>query len=136
MLNAVFSLVKSEHDSQNGEFIKSISIDGYLNKLQDNAEFIINIIDGKLAGFIAYYCNNLDSKESYITLIITDKSYRGLGIGNMLIDSVLSVSKARGFKTCALEVAINNVAAINLYKKKGFTIFCERQDSYIMKMQI
>ncbi len=77
-------------------------------------------MDGILAGFIACYCNNYESKNAFITLVLIDKLYRGQGISKKMFYQLFILLKGKGFKTCGLEVRLDNVNAVNLYKSLGF----------------
>lgn len=49
-------------------------------------------------------------------------SYRRRGLGSSLMDSALGFLKDKGFKKITLETGMNNTAALNLYKSKGFSV--------------
>lgn len=48
--------------------------------------------------------------------------YRRLGIASSLMDFSFDILRKRGFKNITLEVGINNQAAQNLYRSKGFVV--------------
>ena len=52
--------------------------------------------------------------------IIVKKEYRKKGIGQILLEKLISLSKETKLNTIILEVNVNNKIAINLYKKNGF----------------
>ena len=54
------------------------------------------------------------------------KSKWGQGVGSKIMSNALSAAKTMGFSRIELTVNINNSAAINLYKKFGFTVEGER----------
>lgn len=55
--------------------------------------------------------------KGFITDLVVDKKYRGLGFGNMLLDS--AINKYNGVD---LTVKKNNSIAIDMYKKRGFVV--------------
>ena len=92
----------------------------YFLKIDQNAEFLKHYCDQNLAGFIAYYCNNYESKRAFISLVLIDKLYRGKGISKKIFSQLFTLLKEKDFKSCSLEVRRDNVNALNLYKSLGF----------------
>jgi ribosomal-protein-alanine N-acetyltransferase len=66
------------------------------------------------AGLAAY------AQESYIQTLAVAPAARGSGLGTRLLASLLSEARARGAKTCALEVRTDNVSAQSIYRRFGF----------------
>ncbi|MGZ4665219.1 MAG: ribosomal protein S18-alanine N-acetyltransferase [Frankiaceae bacterium] len=66
------------------------------------------------AGLAAY------AEESYIQTLAVAPAARGGGLGTRLLASLLSVARARGARTCVLEVRTDNVAAQSIYRRFGF----------------
>lgn len=50
------------------------------------------------------------------------REYRGIGIGNAIMDYVISWAKARNYEKISLTVFSTNAPAIDLYKKFGFNV--------------
>ena len=55
-----------------------------------------------------------------ITNIVTKKSERKKGIGNLLLEKIIEISKETEKEFISLEVNEKNIIAINLYEKFGF----------------
>lgn len=136
MFDKLFEIAKEENDQQGGDFMRVPCVNSYLDKLKNNAEFVTHSIASEYAGFVAFYCNNIESSESFISLIITSPGFRGKKVGSTLIDSVLNITRSRGFDACALEVAKSNKGAIALYERKGFRIVENKDDSFIMRIDL
>ena len=96
-------------------------IEGYLSKIDSLSIFNKYYIENNLAGFVSFYCNNEESKEAFITLVLVDESYRGMSIAQKLIIEVIDIIKEQGFLKCGLEVKADNLNAIKLYSKIGFS---------------
>lgn len=62
--------------------------------------------------------------------VAIDPSHRGLGLGEMLIDNLISTAKEMGCNRILLEVRQSNVPARQLYLKKGFTEIALRKGFY------
>ncbi len=61
--------------------------------------------------------------ESYeIKRVFLKKSYRGKGISKRLIEEIERTAKEKGIKRLILETGEGLVAAMNLYKRMGYTI--------------
>ena len=84
---------------QNGEFIGEIA---YVFDMHDNDYTIVN-------------------QRIYLSRLIVKKERRGNGIGGVLIDFMVKKIKNMGYKEITVGVDKDNTAALNLYRKKGFT---------------
>ena len=97
------------------------SLENYARKLADNAVVYIVSSEENIAGFAACYCNETMTKQAFMAQLVVHDSYRGLNIGGMLVELCIEKSRQEGMEKIILEVDDNNVPAINLYKKYGFT---------------
>lgn len=126
-------LIHEEQVRQDGCFIK-IDLDTYLVKLDANAEIVADFIDGRCRGFVAYYCNDMNTKHAFITLVLVDPQDRGLGLGQALTKFVLSVARYRGFKVCRLEVNKANQIAYDMYLDQGFYLLEDRGEMCLLEV--
>ena len=102
-----------------------------------NRVVFIYKLNGKFIGEIAYVFDMNDSdytipdKRIYISRLIVKKEYRNQGIGGILIDYILEEIKKTGYKEATIGVDKDNVSALHLYQKKGFTnILFDGEDEY------
>ena len=58
--------------------------------------------------------------EAHIVSVAVRSSFRGQGIGELLLISAISQAMNRRARVVTLEVRVSNLAAQNLYKKYGF----------------
>lgn len=58
--------------------------------------------------------------EAHIVAIAVRQSYRGRGIGEMLLISALELARREGQPMVSLECRVSNTVAISLYEKYGF----------------
>lgn len=58
--------------------------------------------------------------ESHITTIANHPEYRGRGIGELMLSSLIDISYNIGARAVSLEVRVSNHVAQNLYRKYGF----------------
>ena len=68
--------------------------------------------------------------ESQLYAIAIDSNYRGQGIGELLLSHMINKSRELGCNIMTLEVREGNTAAIELYKKMGFTEVGRRKGYY------
>ncbi|PKI25878.1 GNAT family N-acetyltransferase [Pseudomonas monteilii] len=119
-MNDIDCLVRAEQSAQDGRLVQGISIDEYIIKIKEKAEFLFHYIDGRCAGFVAFYCNDPQVKQVFITLLLVAPDFRGRKVASALLGGVFSLARSRGFETCQLEVNNDNVVAVHLYEKFGF----------------
>ncbi|OTG85177.1 hypothetical protein B9T27_02940 [Acinetobacter sp. ANC 4648] len=108
----------------------------YFLKIDQNSVFIKYHHADKLAGFISFYCNNYETKEAFITLVLVDIEFRGLKIGKKMFGDLFEFIKNKNFEKCSLEVRQNNVSALKLYESLGFEQSLKMDDSVIMTMKV
>lgn len=99
------------------------NIEKELSDLQDkytgnNGEILIALVDDKIVGCVAYYKHNEDRCE--MKRLFVRNEYRGLNIGNSLVEEIVEHAKVRGYKTMVLDTIEPLKAAIHVYKKNGF----------------
>lgn len=133
-IQSIEDLVYAEQKHQNGRFLENIDIERYLLKIKNESEILMHQIEGHCAGFVAFYCNDHNTLEAYITLVLTNPKFRGLKIAKTLLSATLSSIKKRGFKSCTLEVKNENYRAIKLYQELGFCEYAQKESSKLMKL--
>lgn len=89
----------------------------------DEAEFAAYLIDPLIVfncSVSGFALGRVVVDEVELMTIAVDPAHRRAGIGAQLLNDFLAESQNRGAKTCFLEVAANNSAAISLYQASGF----------------
>jgi hypothetical protein len=61
------SLILEEQARQDGRFVRDVGMDTYLAKLGEKAEIVLDVIGGRCRGFLAFYCNNVNTRMAFIT---------------------------------------------------------------------
>jgi len=69
-------------------------------------------------------------EDGELLKIVVEKTSRGNGLGDILMEAVLDHTEERGFKAVFLEVRVGNIAATRLYEKHGFKSVRIRKDYY------
>lgn len=91
------------------------------------ARYVVAELEGKVIGYGGMW---LVIDEGHITNIAVHKDYRGLGAGNLLLESLINICKEIGIIKMTLEVRKSNYIAQSLYKKYGFKEFGVRPGYY------
>ena len=93
----------------------------------DLNKYLIYEYNNKPVGFLEYslYYDRLELNYIYI-----DSKFRKKGFGSELLEYFINLYKDQNILNITLEVAESNVAAIELYKKKGFEVVAVRERYY------
>ncbi len=92
-----------------------------------------------IIGVVNYYDLYERFELSYIEVL---KEYRNKKIGSLLIENLIRIAKEKGVNNITLEVNINNIYAIKLYEKYGFSVVAVRKgyydgvDGYLMERKM
>jgi ribosomal-protein-alanine N-acetyltransferase len=115
------------------------------NSLPDT--FIVAEYQGQVVGYIMCRLEHGFSdlkklrfaRKGHIISVAVMPNFRNLGIGRSLVEQALAALPAHTADECYLEVRINNIQAINLYRKLGFEItrtipryYFDGFDAYVM----
>ena len=102
-----------------------------------NRTTFIYKINGEFIGEIAYVLDMQDSDYTipnhriYISRLIVKPTHRNQGIGGILIDFILKEVKKLGYTEATIGVDKDNLAALHLYKNKGFNhVLFDGKDEY------
>ncbi len=93
----------------------------------NNSKYIVAKENTKIVGFAGIL---ITPDDVQITNIVTKKSERKKGIGNLLLDKIIKMAKNTNKNSISLEVNEKNLIAINLYKKFGFKKIGSRKKYY------
>lgn len=97
-----------------------VEIPDYAQKIASKATRFEAWSTGTLIGLVAVYCNDQETRIAHITSASVMKAWTGKGIAARLISRCVDHAKATGMRQIGLEVAADNMPAINLYEKSGF----------------
>lgn len=114
-------------------FPKKYHLEDYIKN--PNYIILVNDTDNRVNAFLIVY-QNYDFYE--LEVIFVSEMDRGHGIASNLMEFFINNYVKEG-ESIILEVAVNNLNALNLYKKFNFEIINKRQkyyqgtDAYVMK---
>ena len=83
----------------------------------DNTTYIVAKENDMIVGFAGIL---IIMDEANVMNIVTKKDKRKLGIGSLLLENLIKISKLKELTSITLEVNEKNIPAINLYKKYEF----------------
>lgn len=101
------------------------------------------LIDNEFTQIYTYFTNNIICafiqfdimyERAELVQIEVLREFRRKNIGTELLELMLEICKSKNVKSITLEVRKNNLAAINLYKKFGFTPISVRKKYYENKI--
>ena len=94
------------------------SLESFFKELHnDLARYFVVLLDDKVAGFGGMW---FVADEAHITNIAVHPSYRGNGLGTILIKHMIEYCKEHSMYGITLEVRISNTGAQRLYTSLGF----------------
>ena len=99
-------------------------------ELTDN-QFSHYLVVRHLGKIIAYGGMWIILDEAHVTNVGVVPEYRGEGVGELLMRSLMAAAKSRGAKKMTLEVRKSNYVAQNLYSKLGFEPVGIRRGYYL-----
>jgi ribosomal-protein-alanine N-acetyltransferase len=82
---------------------------------------LVALMDGKLIGSVIVLLRNHILNARIYSLNV-HPAYRHAGVASLLMDTALKILKEKGYEKITLEVGVNNNAAQNLYRSKGFVM--------------
>lgn len=93
----------------------------------ENSKYIRAKFNNEIVGFAGI---KILFDEADIMNIVVKKDYRNKGIGSILLENLILLSKKLCLNSLSLEVNEENIPAINLYKKQGFKNIGIRKNYY------
>lgn len=85
-----------------------------------SAAVFLATIDDLIIGFAQVVVGSTESRSALLNRIYIDAEWRGSGLANDLLDTVVSESAQRGVTRLELTVFERNARAIAFYKRAGF----------------
>ena len=109
----------------------SLDFEKYSVKLSENAYFIIASEKSRIAGFMAYYYNEVGG-FIYIPQIVVHNDYQHRGIGHAMFLEIYNCLSEK-YKFILLEVLKTNRIARAFYEKEGFVEKEDRGDKFLLE---
>lgn len=90
----------------------------YESIIKPGGQIFFALVKEKVAGTVAL--ENLTRENFELVKMAVSPEYRGLGIGDRLIEACIEFAKRKRKKSITLDSNTKQLAAINLYRKYGF----------------
>ena len=104
------------------------SFNQWKKELADPARICLGVVkDTKVIGLA---CGSFALEEINITLIAVSPLYQNLGIGKLILKSLISEGRRNGAKSATLEVKDNNLAGKSIYEGLNFKKVGSRKNFY------
>ena len=110
-----FEKIKDILEIEFDEFWKPSILEGELKS--ENSKYILIENNSEIVGFAGIL---ITPDDTQITNIVVKKSKRKKGIGSLLLDRLIEMTKELKKESISLEVNETNKSAIKLYEKAGF----------------
>lgn len=113
--------------------LESLGVDvfDYGKKLISNGKIIVVRLNQDIMGMSAFYANDYEDYNAYLSFIALDKKIRGLNVGKQLIHMTEKESLDLGMKKIRLEVYHENYNAIRFYEKGGYKLIGEKKNGFM-----
>ncbi len=93
----------------------------------DLSRYFIAFVGDKRVGYVGSWLTIPNAE--ILNLFVID-SYRGNGIGTLLMNEVINVCNAENIEILSLEVNVNNTYAVKMYEDLGFIVGSIRKKYY------
>lgn len=87
-----------------------------------NVCFVGAFVDQSLAGTAAVKVHKNDGIYGEVKRVFVDEAYRGQNLGRQLMAYLEAYLEQRGILICRLETGIKQTAALELYRKMGYSV--------------
>lgn len=135
MRTKIYDLMAPLLDDASGIY-KLDDLNAYVDKIMEKACIISVMEENVLLGFLAYYANDHENKNAFLSMVVISPSVRKMGYGRRLVDFFIADLILKGFKRCLTEVSVSNIKAINICKKVGFSQIGTKDKYLIMEKML
>ena len=111
--------------------------------IRENFEYVLShdaylymLVRNNLGDIVAYAGISISYEQGDVLSVCVDKEYRGQGLAKGLLKGLFEKAKEKGVEVLFLEVEEENLPAISLYKKLGFSQISKRENYYGNKTAI
>lgn len=110
------------------------SSEAFYNELTKNqfAHYLVVEVEQKVVGYCGVW---IIVDEAHITNIALLPEYRGMKLGEALLDKIMELARNMGAIRMTLEVRVSNERAKGLYRKYGFEEGALRKQYYTDNME-
>lgn len=143
-------MMKTEQIKDSGQFLavledfenvfqrlsSRVSLIDYAKKTVKYGNVFVVYNGEKPAALIAFYNNDLQSKNAFVTLVGVKSEYRRRHLGTQLLALCENDAKNAGMKTISLEVRKEKDGAIAFYSDNGYKEYKRSNEAVFMKKDL
>lgn len=89
--------------------------------------WVLRALDGSLMG---YFLVMSVVDEAHLLNVAVSRSWQGKGLGRLLVNQAVALSRGLGLESILLEVRPSNVRALEIYQRYGFAEIGRRKGYY------
>jgi ribosomal protein S18 acetylase RimI-like enzyme len=116
----LLAFIESIDYSFNPPLSTRVDLGQWLKKVLKLGVVLVSGERQSLEGVIAFYCNDRENWQAFITFLGVAKSARRQGIGRGLLEESIRICSSNGMKSVLVTTGAGNTASIPLYRKFGF----------------
>lgn len=107
--------------------------DAFVEKVAAHATTLVASSATGACGAISFYANDTQTHRAFVTEVLVAPAYQGRGVGTRLLRACEDYATRVGMTSMGLEVAQDNVRALSLYSKLGYSVEAKRASTYVMR---
>ena len=135
MTNGIYNLL-DQLNNDIGKILVVGDLKMYVDKITTKATILAVHQQSLLKGFIAYYDNDENKKNAFLTMLAVHMDCRNRGYGKALLEFSIANLKRAGFETYSLQVREENIGAKQLYESMGFIVKGKSHANYSMALAL
>jgi len=129
---ALGKLQKSQYQKSDMSKDADFEFDDYAKKIFEHGIAAAIKIEDDIVGIALFYANDTDNKAAFLSDLVVDNSYQGMGLGRKLMDEFENISRANGMEKTTLTCNIDNENALGFYNKLGYYKVKKQGEKYLM----
>lgn len=128
-IDKIYIFLAHINNEYNPPLDTKVELHQYAEKILNNAILLVEMIDEDVVGMVVLYCNDENTKKAYIPLVGVLPTYQHRGIASKLMKEAIAFVREQGYKLVGIHS--NNMVAVHLYSKLGFTVKDDSERKYM-----
>ena len=128
-IDKIYIFLAHINNEYNPPLDTKVELRQYAEKILNNAILLVEMIDENVVGMVVLYCNDENTKKAYIPLVGVLPTYQHRGIASKLMKEAIAFVRVQGYKLIGIHS--NNMVAVHLYSKLGFTVKDDSERKYM-----
>ena len=97
-----------------------VELDAWSEKVLNRASYVACYEEHRLAGLLVFYCNDFQTRRSYISLLGVGRQYRGKGYATACLDYAKEIAEKNNCYKMMLLTGSKEEATLNFYRNAGY----------------